>query len=122
MLKANFMILYVADPAASARFYAGLTGRKPVEASATFAMFALESGLMLGLWRADTVEPPAEARGGGGEIGLTVADADAVAATFADFTARGLPILQPLTTMDFGPTFVTHDPDGHRLRVFAAGA
>ncbi|MBL8572317.1 MAG: VOC family protein [Hyphomicrobiaceae bacterium] len=121
MLNANFIILYVADPTASARFYADLTGREPVEASPTFAMFALASGLMLGLWKADTVEPKATLRGGGGELGLTVADADAVAATFADFSARGLPILQPLTRMDFGPTFVTHDPDGHRLRVFAAG-
>jgi len=31
-----------------------------------------------------------------------------------------LPIAQPLTQMDFGYTFVALDPDGHRLRVFAA--
>jgi hypothetical protein len=35
---------------------------------------------------------------------------------------RGLPIAQAPTAMDFGPTFVALDPDGHRLRVFATVA
>ena len=39
----NFIILYVESPAASAAFYAELLGRPPVEASPTFAMFALTS-------------------------------------------------------------------------------
>jgi catechol 2,3-dioxygenase-like lactoylglutathione lyase family enzyme len=114
----NFVILYVDSPAASTAFYADLLGRAPVEASPTFAMFAMESGVMLGLWSRHTVEPAATAAGDGGEIAFTVADIDAVHTTHADWSRRGLPILQAPTAMDFGHTFVALDPDGHRLRVF----
>lgn len=121
MIDANFILLYVDSPAASARFYAQLLGADPIEASPTFAMFALPSGAMLGLWSHHEVEPAATAAGGGGEIATTVADAAAVDATHADWQARGLTILQAPTDLDFGRTFVALDPDGHRLRVFAPG-
>ena len=77
-------------------------------------MFALDSGVMLGLWSRHTVEPAATPAGGS-EIAVTVEDVDAV---YADWSARGLPIVQEPTDMDFGRTFVALDPDGHRLRVF----
>ena len=57
-----------------------------VEASPTFAMFALESGVMLGLWSRHTVEPAATASAGGGEIAFTVADIDAVNAVHGEDT------------------------------------
>jgi catechol 2,3-dioxygenase-like lactoylglutathione lyase family enzyme len=115
----NFVILYVENPPASATFYADLLGQPPVEASPTFALFALRSGVMLGLWSRHTVEPAAAAAGGGAELAVTVDDDAAVDATCADWTRRGLPIAQAPTQMDFGRTFVALDPDGHRLRVFA---
>jgi catechol 2,3-dioxygenase-like lactoylglutathione lyase family enzyme len=114
----NFILLYVESPPASAAFYADLLGRPPVESSPTFAMFALASGVMLGLWARHTVEPAASGAGGG-EIAFTVADAAAVDAVYADWRGRGLTVIQPPTGMDFGRTFVALDPDGHRLRVFA---
>ena len=77
---------------------------------------------MLGLWSRHTVAPAAAAGGGGMELAFTVDAPDAVDATHARWTAQGLPILQPPTDMDFGRTFVAHDPDGHRLRVFAPNA
>jgi glyoxalase/bleomycin resistance protein/dioxygenase superfamily protein len=88
MLDINFVLLYVESPAASAAFYEKLLGRPPVEASATFALFAMPSGVMLGLWSRHTVEPAPTAKGGGGEIAVTVADAAAVDATHADWSAR----------------------------------
>ena len=114
----NFVILYVDNPSASAAFYADLLGKASVESSPTFAMFALDSGVMLGLWSRQTVEPAAASAGCGGEIAFSVADRAAVDATHADWKERGLPILQSPTEMDFGRTFVAGDPDGHRLRVF----
>ena len=121
MSDPNFVILYVNSPTDRAAFYADLLGKAPVEASPTFAMFALESGTMLGLWAAHTVEPAATAAGGA-EVAFAV-DGDAtVEAMHAGWRARGLPIAQPPTRMDFGFTFVATDPDGHRLRVFAPGA
>lgn len=114
----NFVILYVDNPTASAAFYARLLGRPAIEASPTFAMFALQGETMLGLWSRHTVTPEAAAAGGGAEIGFTADSPEAVSALHADWIAKGLPMLQPPTQMDFGFTFVAADPDGHRLRVF----
>lgn len=121
MSSPNFMLLYVDSPEASGAFYAGLLGRRPVESSPTFVLFALESGLMLGLWSRHTVSPPATAAGGGAELAFAVEDAGAVDRTFADWRSRGPRIAQEPVDLDLGRTFVALDPDGHRLRVFAPG-
>jgi hypothetical protein len=119
MTDPNFIILYVDSPAISAQFYADLLGKQPIEASPTFAMFALESGVMLGLWSRRTVEPSATGSVGGGELAFAVAGNDSVDSTYADWCNRRLVIVQTPSQMDFGYTFVALDPDGHRLRVFA---
>lgn len=118
----NFTILYVDNPVASAAFYADLLGRPPVESSPTFAMFAFESGQMLGLWSRHTVTPAVTAAVGGSEIAFTTNDADAVRAMHADWQRRGIEIIQTPTDLDFGHSFVAIDRDGHRLRVFAPAA
>jgi predicted enzyme related to lactoylglutathione lyase len=113
------MILYVDSPKASGDFYSSLLGLEWVESSPTFVLFALESGLMLGLWSRQTVEPAAAAAGGGAELAIPVKSPATVDTTHTEWKARGLSILQEPTEMDFGRTFVGLDPDGHRLRVFA---
>ena len=127
MSHPNFVILYVDDPPRSADFYAHLLGRGPAELSATFAMFALESGVMFGLWSKHTAMP-AVARGaepgGGGELAFSVDGKARVDELYAlwtgrEWTGRGLRIAQAPVTLDFGYTFVALDPDQHRLRVFA---
>lgn len=119
MLNPNFILLYVDSPKASGDFYRALLGREAIEASPTFVMFALESGLMLGLWSRHTVRPAAAGAGGGGELAFAAADAAAVDAACSGWTALGVSILQDPTDMEFGRTFLALDPDGHRLRVFA---
>ena len=121
MSDPNFLLLYVKSPTASAAFYANLLGKPAVEASPTFAMFALESGVMLGLWATHTVLPAANTVGGS-EIAFAVDGPDAVRTRHAEWAAQGLPVAQAPTQLDFGFTFVALDPDGHRLRVFAPGA
>lgn len=118
MTDPNFIILYVDSPANSAKFYGELLAKEPVELHPTFAMFALDSGVMLGLWSKHTVEPAATATGGGGEVAFSLADKAAVQVLYRDWQQRGLVILQAPVQMDFGFTFVALDPDGHRLRVF----
>lgn len=118
MTSPNFTILYVDNPLASADFYAGLLKKQPVEACSTFAMFALESGLMLGLWSKHTVEPAAQGGPGHMELGFTLPDRAAVLACHEEWVRQGLPIIQAPVEMDFGHTFVALDPDGHRLRAF----
>jgi predicted enzyme related to lactoylglutathione lyase len=121
MIEPNFVLLYVDQPQASAAFYAELLGKQPIDSSPTFAMFALQSGVMLGLWSKHTAEPTPIATIGGGELAFSVEDNDTVKSTFASWRKRGLKIAQEPTEMDFGYTFVALDPDGHRLRVFAPG-
>lgn len=119
MADPNFIILYVDNPPQSARFYADLLGKPPVESSATFAMFALETGVMLGLWSRHTVEPASAVAPGAGELAFAVGDNETVQRLYGDWGGRGLRIAQAPTDLDFGRTFVALDPDGHRLRVFA---
>ena len=121
MTDPNFSILYVQSPTASAAFYAGLLGKPPVEASPGFALFALQSGTMLGLWAAGEVQPGATPPGGA-ELAFALDGRAAVDARHADWRARGLRFAQQPVDLDFGYTFVALDPDGHRLRVFAPHA
>ena len=122
MSAANFIIFYVDHPAISAEFYAELLGKPAIEASLSFALFALASGAMLGLWARDGVEPTATAHAGATELAFSVGDKHLVDTMYADWSNRGLRMVQTPTTLDFGYTFVALDPDGHRLRVFAASA
>lgn len=118
MTVLNYILLSVANPARSEEFYSKLLNTKPVENSPTFVLYVLPNGIKLGLWIDSGIEPK-PLRAGGVEVTFSETSDDAVRATFADWTAKGADILQPLTQMDFGFTFVASDPDGHRLRVFA---
>lgn len=115
----NFILLYVANPTLSAHFYADLLGTKAIEASATFAMFALDSGVMLGLWAKHTVLPTAVVAAGSNELAFAVENNHLVDTMAQNWQERGIHLTQTPTVMDFGYTFVGLDPDGHRLRVFA---
>jgi catechol 2,3-dioxygenase-like lactoylglutathione lyase family enzyme len=121
MIDPNVILLYVDSPTASSAFYADLLGKAPLESSPTFAMFALDSGIKLGLWARRSVQPVVMSSGGATELALTVADRGAVNALHDDWAARGLAIAQRPVQMDFGYTFVALDRDGHRLRVLAPG-
>ena len=118
----NFVLLYVANPPASAKFYADLLGRPPVDVSPGFAMLPLTDGVMLGLWKRDAVLPKVTAEAGAGEVAFTVSSNEEVDRTHADWKTRRLTIAQSPAAMDFGYTFTALDPDGHRLRVFAPSA
>src|SRR5262245_38264693 len=120
MANPNFIILYVDSPPASASFYETLLGQPPVEASPTFCMFALPNGTMLGLWSRHTVEPAVPTALGGFELAFAVENAAKVGELYDAWTGRGLRVAQKPVDLDFGHTFVALDPDGHRLRVFAA--
>jgi catechol 2,3-dioxygenase-like lactoylglutathione lyase family enzyme len=108
-------ILLVRDPARSARFYRDILGAEPVEQSPTFAMFALPSGVAIGLWSSKTVEPAVGGSAGASELCFMEQDVDDV---YAAWSERGIPMAQAPTDLDFGRTFVALDPDGHRVRVF----
>jgi len=120
MQSPYFFILYVENPVSSAALYQQLLGRPPIDAAPTFAMFALDGGVKLGLWSRHTVEPACRVTGGGNEVCFAVDAKAQVDALFADWSRRGLPVAQAPVEMDFGYTFVALDPDQHRLRVYAS--
>lgn len=119
MTETNTLLLFVRDTKASADFYTRLLGYEPLEASPGFALFLLPSGLALGLWKRQGVEPAPTAEAGGSELGFKLAEPAAVDETYADWLAKGATIALAPTDLDFGRTFVALDPDGHRLRVYA---
>ncbi|WP_320199167.1 VOC family protein [Agrobacterium sp. rho-13.3] len=119
MTNPYFTILFVDSPVKSAVFYETLLGIKPVEASETFGLFILKSGLKLGLWSRHTAEPTVSVTGGGTELAFQVEKDEEVDQHHAAWVAKGLPILQSPALVDFGYTFLAADPDGHRLRVYA---
>ncbi|OLP57376.1 hypothetical protein BJF92_16405 [Rhizobium rhizosphaerae] len=116
-MNPSYLLLYVTDVARSAALYREITGRTPVEQSPGFALFALDT-VRFGLWRRDAVQPAVMADPGALEIGFPLETEAELAVTLARWTALGLTLLQPVTTMDFGRTFTVADPDGHRLRAF----
>ena len=111
MTQTNILLFYVTDPQASRRFYADLMGREPVEASPTFVLFMLESGLALGLWGSAGVQPAPVATGGGSELGFRVNSVAEVEETHAQWQARGATIALPPTDLDLGRSLVALDPD-----------
>tara|TARA_R110002020_G_scaffold347189_2_gene560934 strand:- start:2105 stop:2476 length:372 start_codon:yes stop_codon:yes gene_type:complete len=113
----NYILLAVADPAASNRFYSDLLGLEPVENSPSFVLYVLPNGIKLGLWAASAITPAPKAAGGV-EITFSQASIAEVRATHADWQPKATIVQQPIE-MDFGFTFVAEDPDGHRLRVFS---
>jgi len=116
----HFLILYVADAPASARFYERLLGRPPVDSSPAFAMFALADALMLGLWTRAAVAPPPEGTPGGSELCIALGSDAEVDAFHARWRELGVPIVQAPVRKEFGYTAVAVDPDGHRLRALAS--
>jgi predicted enzyme related to lactoylglutathione lyase len=114
MTNLNLAVLYVESVPASTAFYAGLLGQESADASPDFAMFVLQSGMRLGLWRRAAVP---QAPAGVPRAGELVLISDNVDATHADWTGRGLSIAQPPIDAPFGRHFLALDPDGHRLRV-----
>ncbi|MBZ9935875.1 VOC family protein [Mesorhizobium sp. BR1-1-16] len=117
MANLNLIVLYVEDPAASAAFYEKLLGAAPAVMSPNFYAFPMAGNGTLGLWRKSHVKPEPTGSGAANEIGIMLPGADAIAACHERWSAAGVDFEQDLATLDFGPTFVARDPDGHRIRV-----
>lgn len=113
-IKLEFILLFVKEPLKSADFYSKLFNITPIEQSPTFALFALHSGIMLGLWARKTAEPKVSAEPGCSEIAFNYENVDEL---YNQWLKSGITMAQPLTDMDFGRTFVALDPDGHRIRI-----
>jgi len=79
----------------------------------------LKTDLDLVFGRRKEVQPEAAVTlGNSSELGILVADTQAVHKLYDDWKKKGIRIIQEPIRMDFGLNFVAVDPDGHRLRIF----
>lgn len=118
----NFILLYTKSPETSREYYSKILKKEAIESSPNFVMFALDSGLMLGLWASHDVQPKPifdPNLSAQNEIAIAVDENHTVDEMFSEWENLGVSIVQKKTMMDFGYTFVATDPHGHRLRVFA---
>ena len=113
-----YTLLYVAHVPTSVTFYRDLFAKEPVHTSDGFGMFMLENGTAWAVWKRGDVLPEATAQPGAAEYCLAVESREALDALAADWTERGIPVVQEPVELDFGYTFTALDPDGHRLRPF----
>lgn len=111
----GFTLLFVENPQKSSLFYQEFFKLKPIEESATFVLFALKNGVMLGLWSKYTAEPRVEASPGALEICFSAEDVDGL---YEEWSKMHMTVAQKPADMDFGRTFVMLDPDGHRIRIY----
>ena len=113
----NLVLLYVEDPVASAGSYERLLGTSPAAVFPTYAAFAFENGLHLGLWSTKARDFVSTGTGHRSELAFMVDDEAKVRALRDAWMADGVEIEQDLAAAVFGLTFVALDPDGHRIRV-----
>ncbi|TXI95937.1 MAG: drug:proton antiporter [Burkholderiaceae bacterium] len=118
MAHPHFILFYVNSPAASVDFYRQIFSCDPIESSESFALFALNQGLMFGCWKCSGVEPQPGEQVGGSEIAIAVETKEEVSQLHRKWLENKVSIIQAPCDMDFGHTFVAVDPDGHRIRVF----
>ena len=78
----GFVLLFVENPLKSSVFYQELFELDLIEESPTFVMFALNNGVMLGLWSKFTAEPRADAHPGASEICFPTDDVDKLYSCF----------------------------------------
>lgn len=117
-----FSILYVKSVESSVAFYEKILGAAPLENFPTFASFRLAENHMLGLWCEPGVQPAGIGSGARTELCFDVADRPELESKLATWTSAGALVIQELSAMDFGDTFVVTDPDGHRLRAMVPRA
>jgi predicted enzyme related to lactoylglutathione lyase len=115
----NLVLFYVSNIENSTNFYSELLNVQPIHTEPNYVMFLLKSGLRLGLWSQTDAEPKPTSLGGGSELAILVAYDQTIDELFMDYQNKNLTMIQPPTHMDFGYTFVTCDPDGHRIRFFS---
>lgn len=120
MFKLDSFVLYVENIETSQKFYSEILECAGQVLSPTFVSFALDTDITVQLKQLDHVSPSADITGGGTELSLVAKSQEALHTLYNQWRAKGVQFLQTPTELVFGLTFVAIDPDGHRVRVFAA--
>lgn len=110
----NLFLIYVTDVERSTRFYCDLFDIEPVMVTPRYVPFEVAPGVLFALWsgRSDSVSADNPRSS---EVGLMVAaNIDDV---FAEWSAKGVTVVEAPHDEVFGRTFVVADPDGNLIRV-----
>lgn len=117
MAKFDMIVLYAQNTAASAKFYETHLGGKIVASMPTFVMMNLQGEMNIGFWQCDDVVPAASAPSPSSELVLNVDSEAELQSTHDAWRNAGVEIIQDMTEMGFGKTFVAIDLDGNRIRM-----
>ncbi|ASD24169.1 glyoxalase (plasmid) [Cryobacterium sp. LW097] len=114
MTAPNLFLIYVSDVERATVFYSELFNIEPVTVTPRYVPFQVAPGVLFALWsgRGETVtrQTPRSS-----ELGLMVSvDVDDV---FAEWSAKGVTVIEEPHDDVFGRTFVVTDPDGNLIRV-----
>ncbi|QHK22528.1 glyoxalase (plasmid) [Pseudarthrobacter psychrotolerans] len=117
MAAPNLFLIYVTDVARSTAFYSDLFEMEPVAVTPRYVPFEVAPGVLFALWsgRGDTVMAASPRAS---EVGLMLSGSKAaVDDRYADWTAKGVTVIEEPHEDVFGRTFVIADPDGNLIRV-----
>jgi catechol 2,3-dioxygenase-like lactoylglutathione lyase family enzyme len=116
MAAPNLFLIYVTDVERSTAFYSDLFDMQPKMTTPRYVPFELAPGVLFALWsgRAEQVTPELPRTC---EVGLMVPGAQAaVDGRFAEWSAKGVTVVEQPHDDVFGRTFVIADPDGNLIR------
>lgn len=113
----NLFLVYVTDVEAATAFYSDLFDMSPAMVTPRYVPFEVAPGVLFAVWSGGA-EAITRAGARTSEVGLMVpGSAEAVDAVFAEWTAKGVDIVEEPHDDVFGRTFVIADPDGNLIRV-----
>ncbi|WP_285041287.1 VOC family protein [Plantibacter sp. LMC-P-059a] len=117
MSAPNLFLIQVQDARAATAFYSELFEIEPVFTSTRYVAFPVAPGVLFALWTGRNEHAvPGTPRTS--EVGLMVPGSQsAVDRLFAEWTAKGVTVVEPPYDDVFGRTFVVADPDGNLIRV-----
>lgn len=117
MTAPNLFLIYVTDVERATQFYSDLFDMEPDMLTPRYVPFTVAPGVLFALWSggADSLahNPPRTS-----EVGLMIpGTASAVDDLYAEWTKKGVAVVDEPHDEVFGRTFVVTDPDGNLIRV-----
>ncbi|HEY8700715.1 MAG TPA: VOC family protein [Arthrobacter sp.] len=117
MATPNLFLIYVKDVQRSTAFYSDLFQMGPVMVTPRYVPFEVAPGVLFALW-SGAGEDVTQKTPRSSEVGLMLpGSGDAVDRCYAEWTAKGVTVVDEPRDEVFGRTFVIADPDGNLIRV-----
>ena len=103
----TFIVMHVNSVSAAIPFYTNILGMEVQEQGTDWVRFKTGDGVRLALSQDHAPNPDST-----NEVGWDVADINSL---YDDYVAKGVEVVQPITEIPFGRTFIIKDPDGNKL-------